>query len=205
MPARRQTDDRDPRPSVQTLERDPVDLQTPLLLEEELSGHQTLRAELAIREHSQPSDHLRPTRTRAHLHAVDHGLKPYGPARPLRSGLRSPSGRDGRCRRRFSATRTNTLSLLLLSRPDRAARRCNRVKATASPPSGSRAQSPRSKRVRPGLGTTAFVLVPGWAGLSQRRLHGGALLAQVGRRVASTSRSRSGARSICPRLWVAGG
>ena len=36
------------------------------------------------------------------------------------------------------------------------------------PPNRALLLSPRSKRVRPGLGTTAFVLVPTWAALSQR-------------------------------------
>ena len=43
------------------------------------------------------------------------------------------------------------------------------VRISAAPSSSSLVLPPRSKRVRPGLGTTAFVLGPAWAGLSQRR------------------------------------
>jgi hypothetical protein len=58
----------------------------------------------------------------------------------------------------------------LLSRPD--VRRARARFETPAPTEGGPATlalSPRSKRVRPELGTTAFVLGPDWAGLSQRR------------------------------------
>jgi hypothetical protein len=46
--------------------------------------------------------------------------------------------------------------------------------ALATAATRRRSQSPRSKRVRPGLGTTAFVLGPGCAGLLQKRHSDGA-------------------------------
>ena len=65
-------------------------------------------------------------------------------------------------------------------------------------PTGSgataRALPPRSKRVWPGLGTTAFVLVPAWAALSQgdqAQLRGGAVLAAAGQADARGSKRRA--------------
>ena len=43
------------------------------------------------------------------------------------------------------------------------------VRISAAPSSSSLVLAPRSKRARPRLGTTAFVLGPAWAALSQRR------------------------------------
>jgi hypothetical protein len=117
--------------------------------------------------------------------------------RSVRSDLSARSPSRGRTRTTAPAATEVAATGRTIPRA-RALRRKAGVRISAVPSSSSLALSPRSKRARPRLGTTAFVPGPAWASLSQRRPGSRAPTPPPDKRFATIGIARSRGRRTTP-------